>query len=85
MVKSAKFNINDIVQFRLTPYGKTLLENYIQDEKNTFGVDSHNLFKIRGDGSMKLSMWEFMIIFGRHFASGNQIIELNELTFIVFG
>jgi len=76
-------NINDKVRFKLTPYGKEVLEEYLKSQRDEFGIDAHKLYKSDCCGDIRLHLHDFMYVFGKHMVMGSRlIIENNELVFV---
>ena len=76
-------NLNDKVRFRLTNYGKQVLEDYLKGRRKKYGIDAHELYKEDCCGDMRLYLRDFMNVFGFHCATGESyIIERNELVFV---
>lgn len=75
-------NINDQVKFKLTKIGKNVLKEYFEDQRNKYGIDAHELYISDNCDYMKLSLWEFMMVFGPHIHCGyGSLIENNTLVF----
>lgn len=76
-------NINDRVRFKLTPYGKSVLEEYLKAQRDKYGIDAHELYKEDCCGDMRLHLHDFMNVFGGHCVMGSKLmIERNELVFV---
>jgi hypothetical protein len=76
-------NLNDRIRFRLTNYGKQVLEDYLKEQREKYGIDAHELYKTDCCGDMRLHLHDFMNVFGSHCVMGeSQIIEHNELVFV---
>jgi hypothetical protein len=76
-------NLNDKVRFKLTHYGNQILENYLKLQREKYGIDTHELYKVDCCGDMRLHLHDFMNVFGSHCVMGTlQIIENNELVFV---
>jgi hypothetical protein len=77
------YNINDKVRFKLTPYGKSVLESHLKSEHDQYGVDAHELYKPDCCGDIRLHLHDFIYVFGKHMMMGSPlIIEKNELVFV---
>jgi hypothetical protein len=76
-------NINDKVRFKLTPYGESVLEEYLKLQRNQYGIDAHELYKTDCCGDMRLHLHDFMNVFGKSCIMGTpQVIVNNELMFV---
>jgi hypothetical protein len=83
MLKMVSCNINDKVKFKLTPYGKSVLETHLKSQRDQYGVDAHELYKSDCCGDIRLHLHDFMTVFGKYCVmGGQQIIEKNELVFV---
>lgn len=83
------FNINDVVQFRLTDYGKKLYSEYVESRFQKEKIGGHDLRKFaleqiepNEDGMSELQLWKLMEVFGPSIDHGGKTIFVdNKLYF----
>ncbi len=76
-------NLNDKVRFKLTPYGESVLEQYLKSQREKYGIDAHELYKSDCCGDIRLYLHDFMYVFGKRCVMGTpQVIEKNKLVFV---
>jgi hypothetical protein len=75
-------SINDRVKYSLTPYGESILKEYLANQRRVYGCDAGSMYQEHDDGNRHTQLWQFMMVFGKHFENGsNTIIYGNELIF----
>lgn len=74
-----KYNINDQVKVKLTPYGIDVYKTKAYNVLNSFPgsgsvrneLETHMLSKIESDGTLKIQLWGLIQTFGAEMFMGN--------------
>jgi len=79
-VNTISVNINNTVYVKLTEYGESVLKS------NTYSKFEDGDFNCKmKEGYYRMSLWEFMRIFGKRFYMGSQQMIVDNELFIVEG
>ena len=77
-VDTVSININNTVYVKLTDYGENILK------ENTYNMFKDGWFNCKmKEGFYRMSLWEFMKIYGKYFYTGSKQMIIENTLYIV--